>query len=72
MEEKAEREWKKRFKAMKDDLDWSYTDMANIMDSDSADAVKSSVSRKLPGFAKLAIGVYESMQEKANKSINLQ
>ena len=49
---------------MKDDLDWSYTDMANIMNSDSADAVKSSVSRKLPGFAKLAIGVYESMQGK--------
>lgn len=64
MEEKAEQEWKKRFKAMKDDLDWSYTDMANIMNSDSADAVKSSVSRKLPGFAKLAIGVYESMQGK--------
>lgn len=64
MEEKAEQEWKKRLKAMKDDLDWSYTDMANIMNSDSAYAVKSSVSRKLPGFAKLPIGVYEPMQRK--------
>ena len=64
MEEKAEQEWKKRFKAMKGSLDWSYEDMANIMNSESADAIKSSISRRIPGFAKLAIGVYEAMQEK--------
>lgn len=64
MEDKAEQEWKKRFKAMKDDLDWSYTDMAKIMNSESADAIKSSVSRKIPGFAKLAVGVYEMMRRK--------
>jgi hypothetical protein len=64
MAEKAEEEWKKRFRAMKDELDWSYADMAKIMNSDSPDAVKSSVSRKIPGFAKLAIGVYEEMQRK--------
>ena len=46
--------------------------MANIMNSDSADAVKSSVSRKLPGFAKLAIGVYESMQGKDNAPLGVQ
>ncbi len=62
MEEKAEEEWKKRFKAMKDDLDWSYADIASIMNSGSPDAIKSSVSRKIPGFAKLAIGVYEKMR----------
>lgn len=64
MEEKAENEWKRRFKAMKDDLDWSYVDIAKIMDSESPDAVKSSISRKVPGFAKLAVGVYELMKEK--------
>jgi len=64
MAEKAEEEWKKRFKAMKDELDWSYADMAKIMNSDNPDAVKSSVSRKIPGFAKLAVGVYEEMQRK--------
>jgi hypothetical protein len=64
MAEKAEQEWKQRFKAMKNDLEWSYSDMAKIMDSDSADAVKSSVARKIPGFAKLAVGVYEMMQMK--------
>jgi len=47
---------------MNDDLDWSYADIASIMNSDSPDAIKSSVSRKIPGFAKLAIGVYEKMR----------
>jgi hypothetical protein len=64
MEEKAAQEWKIRFKAMKADLGWSYTDMANIMNASGPDAIKSSVSRHIPGFAKLAVGVYEMMQEK--------
>ena len=63
MAEKVEEEWKKRFRAMKEELDWSYADMAKIMDSDSPAAVKSSVSRKIPGFAKLAVGVFEEMRE---------
>jgi hypothetical protein len=67
MEEKVEEEWKKRFKAMKEDLDWSYADMAKIMNSDSPDAIKSSVSRKIPGFAKLAVGVYEEMRGQEKK-----
>lgn len=64
MTEKAEEEWKKRFRVMKDELDWSYANMAKIMDSDSPTAVKSSVSRKIPGFGRLAIGVFEEMREK--------
>lgn len=62
MEEKAENEWKNRFKTMKEDLNWSYADMAGIMDASSPDSIKSSVARKIPGFAKLAVSVYEKMK----------
>lgn len=65
MLERAEEEWKARFRAMKKDLGWTYGDMARFIGAKSGASLKASVSRKLPGFAKLAVCVYEQMVLKA-------
>lgn len=63
MLERAEEEWKQRFRAMKKELGWTYDELARFMGAGSGDSVKSSVSRKLPAFAKLAVCVFEEMKK---------
>ena len=62
MLERAEAEWKQRFRAMKKELGWTYEQMARFMGASSGDSVKASVSRKVPGFAKLAVCVFERIR----------
>jgi len=61
MLERAEEEWKQRFRVMKKELGWTYEEMARFMGASSGDSLKASVSRKLPAFAKLAVCVFERM-----------
>jgi len=68
MLERAEEEWKARFRAMKKDLGWTYGDMARFIGAKSGASLKASVSRKLPGFAKLAVCVYEQVKKESKKT----
>jgi hypothetical protein len=61
MLERAEEEWRQRFRAMKKALGWTYDDIARYMGASGGASVKSSISRKLPAFAKLAVCVFEHM-----------
>lgn len=70
MEERAEEEWKRRFRQMKKKLGWDYEKMAAFMGGVSADALKASLSRKLPAFAKLAVCVFEEMAQEQEKKNN--
>ncbi|MCO6478555.1 MAG: hypothetical protein J5I94_18125, partial [Phaeodactylibacter sp.] len=63
MMERAEAEWKQRFRAMKKELGWTYDEMARFIGASSGDSLKSSGSRKLPAFAKLAVCVFEQMKK---------
>jgi hypothetical protein len=65
MNERSEKEWQERFKALKKELGWSYDDMARFMGAENGASVKASVNRKLPAFAKLAVCIFEQM--KSNK-----
>ena len=62
LEERAEAEWKQRFGKMKKSLDWNYANIATFINASSSDSVKSTISRGLPAFAKLAVCVFEHMQ----------
>jgi hypothetical protein len=64
MEERSEKEWKERFKTLKKELGWSYDDMAHFMGAENSASVKSSINRKLPAFAKLAVCIFEQMNSK--------
>lgn len=64
---RAEMEWKQRFSNMKKTLDWNYTDIAKFMNASNSSSVKSSISRGLPAFAKLAVCVFEHMQAQQQK-----
>ncbi len=64
MHERSEADWQQRFKNMKKTLDWSYSDIAQYMGASGGASVKASVNRQLPAFAKLAVCVFEAMQEK--------
>lgn len=68
MQERVEEEWKQRFRAMKKQLNWTYAEIAEFMGAGSADAVKASISRKLPAFAKLAVCVFEQMQQQQGET----
>lgn len=63
MEERAEKEWKARFKAMKKTLGWSHDDIAQFIGAENGNSVKSSLARKIPAFAKLAICVFENSRK---------
>ncbi|MFN0175064.1 MAG: hypothetical protein ACKVU0_10485 [Saprospiraceae bacterium] len=63
MEERAEKEWKARFKAMKKALGWSHDDIAQFIGAENGNSIKSSLARKIPAFAKLAICVFEKSQK---------
>jgi hypothetical protein len=63
MAERAEQEWQERFKKMKKELNWTYADIARFMEASGEDAVKSSISRKLPAFAKFAVCVFEQSKK---------
>lgn len=64
MAQRSETEWQQRFKIMKKKLGWSYEDMARFMGAESGNAVKASINRKLPAFAKLAVCIFETMDIK--------
>jgi hypothetical protein len=66
MAEKSEKEWQERFKTMKNELGWTYQQMATFVGAKSGDAIKASINRKLPAFAKLAVCVFEEMKGKMN------
>lgn len=60
---RAEAEWIVRFKTMKKQLGWTYDEMARFIGAASGASVRVSVNRKLPAFAKLAVCVFEQMQQ---------
>jgi hypothetical protein len=62
MNDRSEKEWQERFKALKKELGWSYDDMARFMGAENGASVKASVNRKLPAFAKLAVCIFEQMK----------
>ncbi|NJN78321.1 MAG: hypothetical protein HC803_08345 [Saprospiraceae bacterium] len=62
MAEKSEKEWQERFKAMKNELGWTYEHIATFVGAKNSDSIKASVNRKLPNFAKLAVCVFEQMK----------
>ena len=64
MAKRSEEEWKQRFRAMKKKLGWSYNDMARFMGAGSGASVKASVNRQLPAFAKLAVCIFEQLEER--------
>ena len=64
MAERSEKEWQNRFKKMKKALGWSYEDISKFIGASNGDSVKASVNRKLPAFAKLAVCVFEVVNEK--------
>lgn len=68
MQERAEEEWRRRFRKMKETLGWTYDDMARYMGASSGNSVKASVSRGLPAFAKLAVCVFEAMEGREKPS----
>jgi hypothetical protein len=66
MAEKSEKEWQERFKTMKNELGWTYEQMATFVGAKSGDSIKASINRKLPAFAKLAVCVFEEMKGKSS------
>jgi DNA-binding XRE family transcriptional regulator len=66
MAEKSEKEWQERFKTMKNELGWTYEQMATFVGAKSDDSIKASINRKLPTFAKLAVCVFEEMKGKSS------
>jgi hypothetical protein len=67
MAKRSDEEWQERFKAMKKKLGWSYDQMAKFMGAGSGNAVKASINRQLPGFAKLAVCIFETMEKGSEK-----
>jgi hypothetical protein len=61
---RSEAEWIARFKTMKKILGWTYDEMARYIGAASGAALRASVNRKLPAFAKLAVCVFEQMNKK--------
>lgn len=72
MQDKIEAEWKDRFKQMKQKLGWTYDRMASFIGASSRDALKATVSRKIPAMTKLAICVFEQGQHNKNQGRNPQ
>ena len=63
MQKRSEKEWQARFRAMKKELDWSYADIARFIGAENENAVRASINRKVPAFGKLAVCVFEEMQQ---------
>lgn len=63
LEKRKEKEWQERFKRMKKELGWSYDEITTFIEAKNGDTVKSSINRKLPAFAKLAVCVFEQSQK---------
>lgn len=59
LEEEIRQEWIQRFRAMMKALSWTYEDVARYGRFKNAAVAKSTLSRGLPGFAKLAVMVFE-------------
>jgi hypothetical protein len=63
MKKRSDEEWQKRFDDMRNELGWSFEDMANFTDTDNPLEIKESVNQKIPAFAKLAVCVFEQMKK---------
>ena len=63
MEEKIRHEWAARFRRMMKANDWGYEDIAKMGGFKNAAVIKSTISRGLPAFAKLAVSIYERMEK---------
>jgi hypothetical protein len=63
MAKRSEAEWKARFKKMRQELGWSFDEIAQFIGAESGNSVKSSISRSVPAFAKLAVCVFEKMKK---------
>lgn len=63
MEHKIKKDWSKRFRKMMKDNNWNYDQIARMGGFKSGQVVKSTVSRGLPSFAKLAVVIYETMKK---------
>ncbi|MFK7937680.1 MAG: hypothetical protein AB8G22_29450 [Saprospiraceae bacterium] len=63
MQERSEKEWQQRFRAMKKELGWSYADIARFIGAENEASVRASINRKVPAFGKLAVCVFEEMKE---------
>ena len=60
MEEKIKKDWTRRFRKMMQDNNWTYENIAKIGNFKSVNIIKSTISRGLPSFAKLAVLVHEN------------
>ncbi len=65
---KIRKDWARRFRAMMKGMNWTYDDVAQQGGFQSAATVKSTISRGLPSFAKVAVRLYEQMMQSANSS----
>lgn len=60
MEEKIKKDWTRRFRKMMQDNNWTYENIAKMGNFKSGNIIKSTISRGLPSFAKLAVLVHEN------------
>lgn len=63
MQAEIENEWRERFRKMKQSLNWSYDEMADFIGAASGNTLKSSISRQVPAFGKLAICLFEKLKK---------
>lgn len=69
MEQRIKNDWAERFRKMMKENNWGYDDIARMGNFKNGEVVKSTVSRGLPSFAKLAVRIYEKInKETARKS----
>ncbi|MEL6941382.1 MAG: hypothetical protein AAFO82_01835 [Bacteroidota bacterium] len=64
MQKRSEKEWQERFRAMKKELKWSYADIARFIGAENEASVRASINRKVPAFGKLAVCVFEAVQNR--------
>jgi hypothetical protein len=61
MEKKIREDWKERFRIMMKENHWTYDDVAQMGGFKNGEVIKATISRGLPSFAKLAVMVYERL-----------
>ena len=67
MKKRIEVDWKRRFKKMKKEMNWTYADIAKFIGAEGEASIRASVNRKLPAFAKLAVCIYEKIHHQNKK-----
>ncbi len=64
MREKIKEDWINRFRKMMKENNWTYKELAAMGGFKNAAVVKSTISRGLPSFAKLAVKIHEEANSK--------